>query len=152
MLTLCIILSACGSLIEPVDYSQNGLKITLDTSYKRSETYGYTACYASSVATVYLLREAFSDALSEEMTVRAYTEMVISQNALQADVREGDYCSFTYETISDDIHLKTLVATYKMSDCFWTVQFVCSAEYFEMLSVDFERFAASVEDVKASNS
>ena len=73
LLILSLVLCACGSLIEPIDYSQNGLKITLDTSYSRVDTNGsknwYTASYQSSVATIYLLREAFSDELPESTSL-----------------------------------------------------------------------------------
>ena len=150
-LVLCLLLSACSSLIEPIDYSQNGIQITLDTSYNRSTISGYTACYRSSVATVYMLREAFGDTVKEDMSLADYAKAVQSTNDLHEEISEHNgYLSFTYETIVDEIHLTTFVALYKMSDCFWTVQFMCDGEYFESLKSSFEEYADSVKDVKTN--
>ena len=153
LLAICFVFCACESLIEPIDYSQNGLKITLDTSYKRVDPIQtenwYTAWYQSSFATVYMLRESFDD-IAEATTLDEYAALVLAKNGLQLDVKEGSYYSFVNEVVADNIRLTSFVALYKMSDCFWTVQFICNSEHYKALSVDFERFADSVQDVKAN--
>ena len=150
-LILCFSLSSCDSIIEPIDYVQNGIQITLDTSYKRSNVQKYTACYRSSVATVYLLREAFGDALTDTVSLAEYAAMVQNANGLTEEISEHqNYLSFEYETVADGIRLMSLVAVYKMSDCFWTVQFVCDSSYYETLCDSFESFASSVKDVKVT--
>ena len=150
-LLVCFSLFACDSIIEPIDFIQNGLQITLDTSFNQIANTGYTACFRSSVVTVYCLREAFTDDLKEDVTLAEYAEKVLVANGLQREVGvAGDHLTFIYETEAENLHIVRYVCLYKMSDCFWTVQFVCQADYYESLEESFIEWANTVKDVKVN--
>ena len=152
VLVLCLILCSCSSIIEPFDFIQNGLKITLDTSFNPTVTAGYTATYRSPVATVYLLRELFTEDSIKGLTLTAYANEVLKANDLETEIKdEGDYLSFVFKTDEDDLHLVRYVCIYEMTDAFWTVQFVCQDKYYEELNSSFIEWASSVTDQKAES-
>ncbi len=154
ILAVILLFSSCSMEITPHDFTQNGLRITLDTSFSRNTVDGYTASYRSGLATVYLLREAFGDneddLLKSDLSLSDYAAMVLKTNGMEYVITDhGDHHSFEYEVKLNDNSLCYYVCLYKMSDAFWTVQFVCDQRYYDVQKTSFESWASSVKDMKA---
>ena len=148
-LVMILSLASCQAGFDPYDFTQQGLQITLDTSFVMTENSGYTACYRSSVATVYVLREEFGDTLSKDLSLTEYTDQVLKANGMEREVTDsGDHLTFTYEYTINDSVMVNETCLYKMSDAFWIVRFECRSDYYDSLNDSFTTWAASVQDVK----
>ena len=112
-----------------VEFQVEELKLTLTEAFEAVEVEGYTACFASKDAAVYLLREDF--ALKEgfgDLTVEEYGAMVLKNNQQTASAHlrqeEGltvfDYGYTNPETGNAYYYYTVLV---KGPDAFWMVQF-----------------------------
>jgi len=142
---MTVLLSSCGVSFDPRDFAEQNIKITLDDSFGRFEINGYTVCYQSSLVTVYLLKEQFSESFSGDTTLDEYADLVLQANSMTKEVKTIDhYKSFSYEYDVNDYVFHNEVFLYKMSDAFWIVRFECREEVYESLKPSIDQWSSSV--------
>lgn len=133
---------------EPKTFEKEGMSITLTTKFSEQNIVTQTVYYVSTDSVVTGLKEEFSLMYGfEDYTVSEYTDLVIANNMLDAQVydREGkSYLWFTYEKSVSGKDFYYLATTFKASDAFWLIQFGCETSDKEKLSDSFFEWADSV--------
>ena len=132
-------------------FTSNGMSITLTNAFKENTYEGYTVCYESKDAAVFVLKEAFS--LQEdmsEMSLDDYAKLVYSANASKSpsEISKEDGLTF----IEYDFHSEEENQTYsyfttmfKGTDAFWIVQFISKKEAYDAKRQNFVDWAKTVE-------
>lgn len=148
---LCLFLSGCIMVIPDKDsvgesktFEKDGFSILLTDRFGEQESeLGFDAYYVSDFCGVMVLKEAFSlEEGLEDRTLEQYTQNVMENNGhsdLEMQNKDGLYfyrytrnnrCGYSF--------------SYKGSDAFWIVQFVCNASDEAALKDFFLLCAASV--------
>ena len=168
LLVMCVLVS-CGE-IQPRDFVQGNMTITLDSSFVRNTNVaGYSAEFRSSKATVYMLREYFGKesqdktlTIDSEMSLGQYAEYVLKANQKEGLTltERGRYLTFIYEEVrnydvpdydkSKDVSYTVQVCLFKTVDAFWMISFECPSDSYEERAVEIAEWAASVEFSKES--
>ncbi len=155
LLVLTLLASAGCGLRDPVTakekvFSSEGMKITLTEGFQETNIQGYTVCYDSSKIAVFALREAFTllEGL-ENSPVEDYAQIVLEANksrgADKVETVEGIPCiEYSYHNDSENKDYSYFTATFKASDAFWLVQFVCETANYEELRPTFIHWAKTV--------
>lgn len=133
------------SIGNPATFEKDGITITLtDAFHEQQSEAGFDAYYVSSFCGVMILKEPFAleDGL-KDLPVSKYIENVIRNNG-HADIKpeEKDGLWF-YRRTSDSRCYYSY--SYKGSDAFWIVQFVCNSPDEALLKDAFYLWAQSVE-------
>lgn len=133
------------SMGEPKVFEKDGIRLTLtDLFVDTPSELGYYAYYVTDFCGVVVTTEAFTleEGLSE-LSLQTYVRSVIANNGHKNVepqtkdglwyyvVEKGNYCSYSY--------------SYKGTDAFWTVQFLCMAADAPMLEDLFFLWANTVE-------
>ncbi len=136
-----------------MDFTQDEMTITLDSSFVKSDAKGYTGCFTSlaSDVTVYALREGFD--LFEEadkLTASDYAELVLANNGRDDELEAKDgYSSFSFTKTDNDVEHTYFVCLYKGGEAFWMLQFICPSAFYESMKPSFTAWADSVVFQKA---
>lgn len=148
-LLLLFCLASCGEPAEEV-FSKDGLTITLTDSFRETNYENYTACYESSNTAVFALKESF-DLLEglEDYTLDQYAELVKNANSskMPSEITETEGLTafeYSFYNTDQDATFKYFTVVYKGVDAFWTVQFCCDKEDYEILKSEFIKYAKSV--------
>ncbi len=153
-LALVFLFCACGTgkVYEAAakDFSVEGMTITLTWRFSEENAEGYTACYDSKEAAVFLLKEDFSMLAGlEDYTLAEYAEAVRKSNEQrspeQVTQKEG-LLTFEYEFYDEaqSVTYHYLAVVYKATDAFWLVQFASPASLYEEYEPYFLTWAKSV--------
>lgn len=136
-------------IVEEKDFSVEGMTITLNEEFSRTNYEGFTQCFESKAVAVFTLKEAFSLMPGlEDYTLQDYADLVISANGMSsAELKEEQgILYFAYVTQGGDGEDYYYVATlHKGSDAFWLIQFATPASNQEKLHDRFIDWAATVE-------
>ncbi|MDE6441804.1 MAG: hypothetical protein K2L12_03510 [Clostridia bacterium] len=143
---LCVIgLAGCST--DKV-FEKAGMQITLTSSFHEKELISQTAYYESRMAIVTCLKEEFYLLPgSSSYSISEYTDIVLRNNSLSADVqsREGqDYLYFTYEKTVSGNAFFYLATTHKAGDAFWLIQFACYTSQKDNKTETFLKWADTV--------
>lgn len=118
-----------GSKIVPKEFSSNGMTITLTNRFVETQMEGYTVCYDSKIAAVFLIKDDFSlmEGL-ENYTLEQYAEVVLGNSGLNSDIELQSEQGVMYvENVrtnpqtNDTYYFFTTL--HKTSDAFWIVEF-----------------------------
>ena len=163
ILVLCAVLSlvSCSILgpvhsAAPAEFSSNGMTITLTEKFRETSYSGYTVCYDSSEAAVFVLKESFSlQAGLKDETLDWYADLVRQNNSSKSpsEIAKADgLVSMEYEfyNAQEDVTYQYYTAMYKGSDAFWLVQFACKKELYNEYRPHFIKWAQSVDVSSAS--
>ncbi len=147
LLLFCLV--SCGEPAEE-EFSKDGLTITLTDSFRETHYENYTACYESSSAAVFAIKESFDllDGL-EDYTLEQYAELVKTSNSSKmpseiTNVDELTTFEYSFYNTEEDATFKYFTVVYKGVDAFWTIQFCCDQEDYEILKSEFIKYAKSV--------
>lgn len=133
---------------EPKTFACEGMQITLTDAFSESEFEGYTVCYDSKDAAVFVLKEPFSllDGL-ENYTLEQYGQLVLNANGM-SDFELQTYEGLTYfeyeATGSDNNEYYYISTLHKAGDAFWLIQFSVRADDAEELIPSVLQWAKSV--------
>lgn len=112
----------------PKTFSAEGMSITLTNEFKETKIQNFTACYDSSKAVVFAIKESFSLLEGfENYTLEQYGDMVIKNNgSISAELKTTDgltYFEYDYANpaVNQEYHYFAFV--YKADDAFWLIQF-----------------------------
>ena len=129
-------------------FSAAGLEITLTDAFSEGSVPGYTACYTSGAASVYILREGFDSFEGfADMTLAGYGTMVLGNNGLLDSVElkeEGDRAFFEHHYAAGDREYAYHCVLLKGSDAFWLVQIAVPGEAEADYAADVSRWAKSI--------
>lgn len=126
-------------------FEKDGIKLTLTDHFieKESEV-GFDAYYVSNFGAVVVLKEAFSlEEGLEDLTLEEYISSVIQNNGhtnIQPQNKDG-----LWFYISDKNGTRRFSYSYKGSDAFWIVQFLCKTQDAPQLEDLFSLWADCVE-------
>ena len=136
-------------IVEEKDFSVEGMTITLNEEFSRTNYEGFTQCFESKAVAVFTLKEAFSLMPGlEDYTLRDYADLVVSANGMSsAELKEEQgILYFAYVTQGGDGEDYYYVATlHKGSDAFWLIQFATPASNQEKLHDRCIDWAATVK-------
>lgn len=148
------VFAGCGSA-EDKEFSSNGFTVTLPGNAKEmDQSLGYTACYqVGNDIVVAAIEETKSSlqslGLSEDATVEEYAALVAEVNGYSADdiktLTGTDAPYFEYSSTVSDIEYNYIGVCYESDESFWFVNFGTTADKFDSVEEDFERWAASVK-------
>lgn len=151
-LILAISMTACGLVsANEKTFESNGLKITLNDSFKENESAAYDVVFESAYSAFFALKESFEmlDAL-EDYTLEEYAGLVALANESKTEEgfkeQDGLLClEYTYHDEEANADYAYLTTVFKGPDAFWTVQFACEADKFEDLKPDFMKWFKTIE-------
>ena len=156
VLVVAITAVACGD-VTPKTFSDSGISITLDSSFEKKTVEGRTLCYSNKDESVFVTKEPFSafagTSISQYSSLLEYTELVLENNRLSAQITERDsYIFFEYEReveteafcFSKKQKVSYLAVTYKSGSAFWLVQFACKSDDYDQTKDRFFGYADSV--------
>lgn len=127
------------------NFSKAGLTITLTNKFHEKEMVSYTAVYNSESIAVFALKEEKSLLEGGELTLEEYADLVISNNQLDATVKETEgLTSFTFEKHVNGKDCTYFAAVYKGNDAYWLLQFSCESTKYEGLKSTVIKYAKSV--------
>lgn len=152
--TLCVIfviqmlflLGACSD--SEVEYSANGMTITMEEGFEESEYYGMTY-YDSEEVQVYLAKEEFS-LLKEkgeetDFTVKEYADFLLKAISTTAEIKTEDGLTyFEYSKMPESVEYSYFVTVHKTDDAFWYVTFTCEKSLMSEYRPRFEKWARSI--------
>lgn len=148
-MTLLLAFTSCATA-QPKEFSSSGITLTLTNAFKENTQAGYTVCYDSAKAAVFILKESFSiQAGIENMTLDEYAELVRQSNASKSpsaiETQDG------FRTMEYDFLNETENQTYsyyctmfKGPDAFWLVQFACKKGDYDSYKETFLEWAKTV--------
>ncbi len=124
------------------------LTITLNEQFVQTGAAGYTACYSSGDAAVFVLREGF-DAKEGfgDLTVTEYGEMVLQKNGLSETAELGEYgglTAFHHVSAVGETQFYYYVVLLKGEDAFWMVQITSLYEGAEKNMPQYQHWAQSI--------
>jgi len=144
----------CGSA-EDKEFSSNGFTVTLPGNAKEmDQSLGYTVAYQiGNDVIVAALKEEKSTlqslGLAEDATVEEYAALVAEVNGYSADdvstIIGTDIPYIEYSSTVDNVEYNYIGVCYESDDAFWFVNFGTTADKFDSVKEDFERWAASVK-------
>lgn len=125
------------------------LSITLNEGYTETQMEGYTACFDSADAAVFVLKEPFSLMVGfEDYTLEQYAELVMQANStkepLRADMSDIPGVKYTYFNTETNTDYTYYAALYKSDNAFWMVQFVSKTEDYPEYEAYFTERAKTV--------
>lgn len=131
----------------PKEFSGSGMTITLTKAFEEVEYQGFTQCYESREAVVFMLKEEFSLVPGlEDYTLEDYADLVLSSNSIDAEVKtENGVMYFTYTSAPDGTTFYYMATLHKSSDAFWLIQFATPESMKDEYHSLFLEWAASVE-------
>lgn len=136
-----------GSLGKSKTFSGDGFTITLTELFREQKSeYGFDAYYNSPFCGVMVLKEPFSlkNGMEEE-TLTEYVENVIKNNGHDAQPQEKDgLVYYRYSNPDPDYDMTGYSYSFKGSDAFYIVQFMCLTSDAEELAGTIHAFAKSV--------
>ncbi len=109
-------------------FSADGMSITLTNEFKETKMQNFTACYDSSKAAVFALKESFSLLEGfEDYTLEQYGDLVMQNNGLTAaNLKTTDgltYFEYDYTNTQENKVYQYYSFIYKADDAFWLIQF-----------------------------
>lgn len=142
----CVMLVPSNASIgNPVTFEKDGLTITLTDAFMEQQSeVGFDAYYVSDFCGVMVLKEPFAlaDGL-ETLPLSKYIENVIHNNG-HTDIKPEEKDGLWFYRRTSDARCYYSYS-YKGSDAFWTVQFVCHSSDEALLKDTFYLWAQSVE-------
>lgn len=144
--------AACGSPKDAGDktFTCEEMSITLTEGFKEKQYAGYTVCYDSTEAAVYVLKES-KDEVGKERTFDEYVEAVKKNNASRGfeltETKTIDgLTSFEYQWTNADqeIVYRFLTTIHEAKDAYWIVQFVTPGEMYDKYEEYFVKWAKTV--------
>ena len=130
---------------EPQTFKKDGLTITLTDKFTEQESeVGFDAYFVADFCGVVVLKESFT--LQEglgEMSTEEYINNVIKNNGHTGVFAQKKDGLWFYERTSDTSYAQSY--SYKGSNAFWIVQFLCDPADKKTLSDTFYLWAQSVE-------
>ncbi len=139
-----------GAPVNIID--ESGIKITLTDSFEETYVDGFSFSYGCDDVAVFGTKESFSLVEGfENYSLEEYGEMVIENNGIEAELQnENNILFFEYQFYNEDSETNYcyLVAVYKASDSYWTVNFTAAEEDYELYRPLFLEWAESVMFVK----
>ena len=132
------------SIGESKKFEKVGLTITLTDKFKEEQSQrGFDAYYTSSFCGVVVLKEEFTlkEGMAEE-SLEEYITSVIKNNGNENITPQTKDGLWFYEKTSDYRYVRSY--SYKGSDAFYIVQFICNLPDVNMLEDTFHLWAASV--------
>jgi hypothetical protein len=146
VLLIAVGICGCSEKVSEKSFEGSGFTITLTDAFTEMQYAPYTVCYASSNASVFVLKEDFESVGDSEMTVQEYADAAIKTNELDCEVISEDGVTyFVFESNLSDGSYTYLAAAYKGSDAYWLVQFACSTEQYESMKPELLKYAQSVK-------
>ena len=150
VLVLLLSLTACASSPKEKVFTKNGMEITLTTEFTETSVDGYTVCYDSRRAAVFVLKESFTlmEGL-EEMTVNEYAEIAREANANRAPssvaTKDGiTYFEYSFHNESENVTYRYYTTLHKGADAFWMIQFACPESTYATQQATFSTWAQSI--------
>ena len=153
-LTFC----SCGPVPSDLEFSDNGLTLTLDTTFKQDESENWSMYYWSQNRDIhiYVLKEYFSPLRTMDEPVFDFEDYVdYNVEFYEVDpesvVYEGKNAYFEYDTVLEreesgrKINYNSLVAMYQGPDAFWTAEFCCRKVDYAQYGGMLKKFAMSAE-------
>ncbi len=130
---------------EPKDFSKNGFKITLTDKFTEEKSKaGFDPYYVSLFCGVCVLKEEFTEENGlADLSLEQYINDVISNNG-HTDIQPQTKGGLWYY-VKDDATRRDYSYSYKGTDAFWVVQFICETRYVSVLEDTIQAFAESVE-------
>lgn len=135
---------------EPATFTCEEMSITLTDYFSEAEYPGYTACYDSAHAAVFVIKE--SAALLEEygiVSLDDYCALILESNGVAPyDLHyvEGIPCfEYEYENTEENETYHYVTYMYKSSDSFWIVEFAVPANEYSEYKSDIVSWAKSVK-------
>lgn len=137
--------------IEPKTFSTDEIEITLTNQFFETSIEGYTVCYDSETAGVFVLKEPFDlfDGF-ENYTLEEYGELVLLGNSFDPSIKLNNdngltYFEYLYTNPETNDTYYYFTALYKTSDAFWMLQFTTLEENAENYKLQIIDWAKSVE-------
>lgn len=127
-----------------------GITITLNEAFREDNAGGYDVVYESSDATVFVLKEEFSEFDGfGDYSATQYGELVRAANSNNKPTELANsngiiYFEYGYFYREQKIEYKYLTAVFKGKDAFFSVQFAATADKYPLLKETFLTFAESV--------
>lgn len=148
------VFAGCGSN-EEKEVSSNGFSVTLPANAKEmDQSLGYTACYQiGNDIVVAAIEESKSSlqtlGLAEDASVSDYAALVAEVNGYSSDdvavITETEIPYFEYSSTVSGVDYNYIGVCYEADDAFWFVNFGTTADKFDSVKGDFERWAKSVK-------
>ena len=135
---------------QPQVFAVENLEITLSSKYSPLEMEGYTACFGSHDAAVFVTRELFSMAPgAETLTLEEYGALVLQNNGMNLTVQlqqtDGlTWFEYDYQNPDTGENMNYYSVLYKGPDAFWMIQFVTAVDNAQNNRIDFIHYAQSV--------
>lgn len=131
-------------------FEKAGLTITLTEAFNEGSAEGYTACYESLFATVFVLKEPFDSFEGfEDYTIKDYERLILeanaSKNPVSSELEGMPVMEYAFYNKDVDVDYRYYAVMLKGADAFFMVQFACAEEYYEEFKPHFEEWAKSVE-------
>lgn len=131
-------------------FEKAGLTITLTEAFNEGSAEGYTACYESLFATVFVLKEPFDSFEGfEDYTIKDYERLILeanaSKNPVSSELEGMPVMEYAFYNEDVDVDYRYYAVMLKGADAFFMVQFACAEEYYEEFKPHFEEWAKSVE-------
>ena len=132
-------------------FTSNGMSIVLTDAFTECTLEGYTVCYDSKEAGVFVLKEPFSlRAGFSDLSIDDYAELVYDANASKSPSKiskEGGLTSMEYSFLNEEENqtYRYYTTVFKTSDAFWLIQFACKQEDYDAKRHTFIDWAKSIE-------
>lgn len=129
------------------EFSGSGMTITLTKAFDEASYQGYTQCYESREAVVFMLKEEFALVPGfEDYTLEEYAELVLYANDFDSEIKtENGVMYFTYTSTPDGTPFYYMATLHKSGDAFWLIQFAAPESMMDKYHPLFLEWAASVE-------
>lgn len=143
------VLGGCGPSAKT--FAKDGISITANTDFKQTEKEGHALYLESAYASISIKKEAFAelDGLDENSDLRDYTESVIANNQIDADIQNfggtSGYDYFAYEKKVDNADFSYLAATIKGKDAFYLATFQSKKSDYKNYENIFKDWAKSIK-------
>lgn len=139
----------CGCFEKTVTFEKAGMSITLKGNFVEKEIASQTAYYESTDAIVTAIKEEFTLVAGfSDYTLSDYTDLVLRNNKLTAEVTSREnksYMYFTYEKTVSGKNFYYFATTHKADDAFWLIQFACVVDDKDSKTADFFEWADSIK-------
>ena len=150
----CLILSGCfwnamvlpskDTIGESKTFQKDGITLVLTDKFKETESQaGFDAYYTSDFCGVVVLKEEFSlEAGLSDLPLETYINNVIENNGHTGITAQNKDGLWFYELENGGNHICSY--SFKGSDAFWIVQYICRASDAKMYKDQFFLWAKSV--------
>jgi len=142
------LLAACSP--SEVEYSANGMTITMEDIFEKKDHgyYGMTY-YDSEQVQVYVAKEEYS-VLKEkgeeiDMDLEEYADFLLKSISATAEIKTEDGLTyFEYSKTPESVQYCYFVTVHKTADAFWYFTFACEASLIKEYRPRFEKWARSI--------